>query len=150
QRDIKPPMAVLGLGTATMAGYTRPEQEIWYFEIDRAVLRIASNPKYFTFLTDAIARGAVVKIIMGDGRLQMKKESPPSHFGLILLDAFSSDAIPTHLLTREAFEEVYLPKLAPGGIIGVHISNRHLSLEPLVGNLAQSLGLAAIRRADYP
>lgn len=146
ERGVKPPMAVLGLGTGTMAGYARPGQELWYFEIDPAVIPIARNPRYFTFVTDAEERGADVKILLGDGRLQMAT-APDHHFGLILLDAFSSDAIPTHLITREALQ-LYLKKLAPGGIIAVHISNRHLDLQPMVGNLANELGLAAIRRYD--
>lgn len=141
-----PPMAVLGLGTGTMAGYTRPGQELWYYEIDPAVIPIARNPKYFTYITDAEDRGAIIKIILGDGRLQIKN-APDNHFGLLLLDAFSSDMIPTHLITKEAME-MYLTKMAPGGIIGVHISNRYLDLQPMVGNLAKELGLAAIRRYD--
>src|SRR5262249_39949170 len=144
KRNYTPPLAVLGLGTGTMAGYAKPNQELDYYEIDPAVIKIALNTQYFTFVTDARDRGAVVNIILGDGRLQMAR-ALDQRYGLILLDAFSSDAIPVHLMTREAVQ-MYLQKLRPDGIIAFHISNRYLKLEGVVANLAKDAGLVAMRR----
>ncbi len=135
-------IGVVGLGTGTMAAYSEPGRRITYFEIDRNVVKLASDPKLFTFLSDASAKDKdAVKIVIGDARLSLKQE-PNRSYGLLALDAFNSDAIPVHLLTREAFAE-YLPKLRDDGILLVHISNRYLDLEPVVAATAQSLGLEA-------
>jgi hypothetical protein len=138
---VKPRIAVIGLGAGTLACYARPGQEWVFFEIDPAMERIARDRRFFTFLDDAEARGAVVKVILGDGRLQIARSS--GGFGLIVLDAFSSDSIPLHLLSREALQ-VYFDKVAPGGIVAMHITNIYLRLEPVVATLAQVSGLAAL------
>jgi hypothetical protein len=146
RRDIKPPLAVIGLGVGTMASHAQPGQEIDFYEIDPAMVQIARNPEYFTYVTDAEKRGAKLQIILGDGRLQLGK-APDGHYGLIVVDAFNSDAIPTHLFTREAVQ-LFMRKLAPNGILAFHISNRYLKLAPVLGNIARDLGLQAIRRFD--
>jgi spermidine synthase len=132
-------VAVLGLGAGTTAAYGRPGDRFTFYEIDKAVVRIASNPRYFTYLHDSKAQ---IDIRVGDGRLELAK-APDSSYDLIVLDAFSSDSVPVHLLTREAVQ-VYLRKLRPGGLIAFHISNRYLDLEPVIDGVARSLGLGGL------
>jgi len=127
--------AFVGLGAGVIATYAKPGQSFTFYEIDPEIERIARNPDYFTFLDRCEGNADVV---LGDGRISMEEE-PDQHFDLILLDAFSSDAIPAHLLTREA-TELYLQKLKPDGVLVFHISNKYLNLEPLIGNLAQGAG----------
>lgn len=136
-------IGVLGLGTGALAAYGRPRQELTFHEIDPAVARIAQNPGYFTYLTDSAAK---YQIIIGDGRLTMSR-APDESYGLIVLDAFSSDSIPIHLLTREA-TAVYFSKLAPHGIIAFHISNHFLDLAPVLHRIAGSLGVSMLYRKD--
>src|SRR5205807_1320120 len=107
-------VAVTGLGVGTLASYAEPWQEWTFFEIDPAVEHIARDTQYFTYLQDAQDRGAQVRVVLGDGRLQMERS--PQRYGLIVLDAFSSDSVPVHLLTREALG-MYLSKLEDGGIL---------------------------------
>jgi hypothetical protein len=133
------PVAVIGLGTGSLACHGRPGQAFTFYEIDPAVLRIARNPRYFTFLE---ACPPAIRVVLGDARRSLAT-APAGHYGLIILDAFSSDAIPTHLLTREALR-LYLDKLADSGLLAFHISNRHLDLEPTVGNLAHDARLLAL------
>jgi len=100
---------------------------------------IATNRFYFGYVPEAISRGAVVRIEMGDARIRMdevRKERPSERYDLIVVDAFSSDAIPVHLLTREAFR-LYFEMLNLRGLLVLHLSNRYLSLEPVVANLAE-------------
>ena len=132
-------VAVVGLGAGTTAAYGRPGDTFTFYEINRAVVRIASNPKWFTFLDDSKAD---IRIRIGDGRLEIAK-APDASYDLIVLDAFSSDSVPVHLLTRDAVQ-VYLRKLRPGGLIAFHISNRYLDLEPVIEGIDQSLGLAGL------
>lgn len=132
-------VALVGMGIGTMAAYSRPGDEYTFFEIDPAVVRIAQNRELFTHIPDAQGK---IDIVLGDGRLKIA-EQPDGHFGLIVLDAFSSDAIPAHLLTKEAFE-IYAKKLAPGGIIAIHISNRHLDLRPVLARAAEQQQMFAI------
>jgi SAM-dependent methyltransferase len=132
-------VAVLGLGAGTTAAYGRHGDRFTFYDIDRAVVRIASDPRYFTYLHDSKAH---VDVRIGDGRLEIAK-APDSSFDLIVLDAFSSDSVPVHLLTREAVQ-VYLRKLRPGGLIAFHISNRYLDLEPVIEGVSRSLGLASL------
>jgi len=127
-------VAVVGLGAGSMASYARPHQRWTYFEINPGVIRVAQNTNYFTFLSES--HPAAARMIVGDARLRLR-EAPEKHFDLILIDAFSSDAIPAHLITREALE-LYLSKLAEGGFLVFHISNRCLDLEPVLGDLAGS------------
>lgn len=124
-------VAIVGLGTGTTACYGR-ENERWdFYEIDPLVVRIARTPSLFTYLRDCPPD---ISITLGDARLSLARE-PDDHFDLIILDAFSSDAIPVHLLTREALA-MYLRKLRDGGAIAFHISNRYLDLRPVLLALA--------------
>jgi spermidine synthase len=140
-------IAVTGLGIAALANYIEAGQSLTYYEIDPEVVAIAQNVKLFTYYQDTKSRGADLKVIVGDARLKM--ESAPDHvYDMIILDAFTSDAIPVHLLTKEAMQ-LYLRKLAPDGLLVAHISNRYLALEPVLGNLADALGLVALKQFDY-
>jgi hypothetical protein len=136
-------VGVVGLGTGSLAAYSQPGQEWTFFEIDPSVKRIAENPKLFTFLHDA---EGTIQIDLGDARLRLQKSKQT--FGLLIVDAFGSDAIPMHLLTREAFA-VYLDRLEPTGILAFHVSNRYVDLEPVLANLAADVnppGVAYYRR----
>jgi hypothetical protein len=125
-------VGVVGLGTGAVAYYAKPGQEWTFFEIDPAVVRIASDPIYFRFLSTCEADRC--EVVLGDARRQITRV-PDSTFDLIILDGFCSDAIPVHLLTREAIR-LYIQKLTPNGVLAVHISNDHLDLPPLVARLA--------------
>jgi uncharacterized membrane protein YhaH (DUF805 family)/spermidine synthase len=141
-------IGVVGLGTGTIASYILPGQSLTYFEIDAAVREIADNPKYFTFLSNCREKSRVdPDIRMGDARLTLDHDEFNGKFDLLVIDAFSSDAIPVHLLTKEAME-MYFNKLAPGGMLMVHVSNRHLRLEPVVGGAASALHKVARIRSD--
>lgn len=134
-------VALIGLGSGTLTCYGEPGMEMTIYDIDPAIVRIASNPEYFTYLKDSQASK---NIILGDARLQMERHAKKGEYDLIVVDAFSSDAIPVHLLTKEAVA-MYEDKLAPDGILAIHVSNRHLGLQPVVGGIAHALGLYAIR-----
>ena len=136
-------IGVVGLGTGTVAAYAQPGQTLTYFEIDAAVRRIAQDPECFTYITNC---KVTPEIRMGDARLTMARE-PDGYFDVLLIDAFSSDAIPIHLITRQAVE-LYFQKLAPHGLLLVHLSNRHLRLAPVVAGTAEDLGLVARLRDD--
>jgi hypothetical protein len=136
-------MAVIGLGTGTLAAYARAGDALTFYEIDRLVREIAFDPAYFTYAVDARDRGATLRVELGDARIRLdavRRERPQERYDVILVDAFTSDAIPVHLLTREAIR-LYLEMLAPRGILALHISNRYLRLEPVVANLAEDAGL---------
>lgn len=134
-----PRLAVVGLGTGALAGYGRDGQRMDFYEIDPEIIDIARDPKWFSYLSDCpcdvTTRG-------GDGRLALER-APDGAYNLILLDAFSSDAIPTHLMTREAIR-TYARKLAPGGMIAFHVSNRVFDLDPMVASTAKASGLHAM------
>jgi hypothetical protein len=132
-------VGVIGLGVGSLAAYGMSGQKFTFFEIDPAVERIARTPAYFHFLADCRAHW---RVVLGDARLSLSRETNAS-YGLIVLDAFSGDAIPVHLLTREALR-IYLAKLADGGLIAFHISNNYLDLEPAVGELARDAGLVGL------
>jgi SAM-dependent methyltransferase len=132
-------VAIVGLGAGSLSCYAAYGDQWDFFEIDPAVELIARNPKYFTYYQDCPARK---RVILGDARLSLV-QIPDNKYGLIIFDAFSSDAVPIHLVNREALQ-LYLQKLAPGGILVFHISNRYLDLKPVLGNLAQDAGLAAL------
>jgi len=132
-----PHIGVIGLGAGSMAAYGRAGERWTFFEIDPAVIRVATDPLWFSFLEQSQAKP--VEIIEGDARLRLE-EQPDAAFDLLVLDAFSSDAIPVHLLTREALQ-LYLRKLAPRGWLLAHISNRYLNLEPVFAALAQDAGM---------
>ncbi len=129
---------VVGLGAGTIAAYGRPGDHYTFIEIDQAVVDIARDPDLFTYLSDSPAR---VDTLVGDGRLLLA-EQPDASADLLVLDAFSSDSIPVHLLTEEAMEG-YTRLLKSGGAIAVHISNRSFDLEPVLSSAAQRLGWAA-------
>ncbi len=147
-------IGVIGLGTGTVAAYAQPGQEFTFFEIDPSVVRISdrkiagsANDCYFTYTRDARLRGNIeVNVILGDARQRLVQQ-PSGHFDLLVVDAFSSDAIPIHLLTKEALE-LYFDKLAPEGILLAHVSNRYLKLAPVLGNLARQSGLSARLGSD--
>ncbi len=138
-------VALVGLGVGSLAAYGRPGQDFTYFEIDPEVLYLARDSGYFTFLKDS---KATMHYVLGDARLTLAKQ-PDHSFDLIVLDAFSSDAIPTHLLTQEAIQ-MYERKLAPGGIIAMHISNRYLELAPVVALTCRKANLWAYDQVDAP
>jgi uncharacterized membrane protein YobD (UPF0266 family) len=137
---------VVGMGTATTAVYGQPGDLYRFFEINSNVVRLSKDLGYFTYITDSQAK---CEIVMGDARLSIEREPPDERFDVLVLDAFSSDAIPVHLLTREAFE-IYLRHMNPGGIIAVHISNRHLDLQPVVVGLAKGFDLQMVYRETTP
>jgi hypothetical protein len=139
----KPDIAVTGLGAGTLASYAQKGQKLTFYDIDPAVARIAQDHDYFTYLTDCPADW---KIILGDARLRLA-DAPDNSYGLMFLDAFSSDSVPMHLISREAFE-LYLRKLAKGGFMVVNITNRYLDLEPVIGNIAKSVGMVALAQLD--
>jgi SAM-dependent methyltransferase len=136
-------VGVVGLGSGALSCYAEPGTSWTFFEIDPLVERIARDPGLFTFLQNT--RGQIdVKI--GDGRKEVE-EAVPASFDLIVIDAFSSDAIPVHLLTREALQ-LYFSRLKPGGVIALHISNRFLRLEPVVAAVAGATGLHGLSKLD--
>ena len=139
-----PRVAIVGLGAGATASYAVPGQEWTFYEIDSAVVRIARDPGFFSYVDGC--SNAPINFVLGDGRLRLK-EAPQNYYSLIALDAFSSDAIPLHLLTREAVG-LYLSKLANGGLLTFHISNRHLDLSPVLGSIAGSYGLTALIMRD--
>lgn len=155
------PFATVGLGTGTMAGYGRPFQHVAYYEIDDLIKNMSIRPDgkdpFFKYVKEAGERGANVEIIMGDARLSLENEKKreeeriakgepgpnamrDNYYSAIVLDAFSSDAIPVHLITDEAIA-LYMKKLKPDGVLLVHTSNRHLALIDPVADIAQAQGL---------
>ena len=135
-------VAAVGLGTGSMACHKREGERWTFFEIDPVVVRLASDEKNFRFLSVC---GPVEKIVSGDARITLAASS--DRYDLIALDAFSSDAIPVHLLTREAFAG-YLSRLAPNGVIVVHVSNRHMELASIVSAVGAAEGLVAYAKQD--
>ena len=136
-------IAVIGLGVGTLATYARPGQRWTFFEIDPAIERIARTREYFSFME---ACGDRCHVVLGDARVSLNRV-PEHAYDLLVLDAFSSDSIPMHLMTREALS-LYLSRLAPDGVLVMHISNRHLRLAPVVARLAASQGLVAMQQIE--
>jgi hypothetical protein len=136
-------VGVLGLGVGTLAAYAQPDQDWTFYEIDPLAEKLALDPEYFTFLQDA---AAPVQITLGDARLTLAK-APAAHYDLLFMDAFSSDSIPLHLITREAIA-LYLDKLSDRGLLAINITNRYLELEPILGALAKSLDLATLAQHE--
>lgn len=135
-------IGVIGLGAGSLACYAQPEQLWTFYEIDPAVERVANE--YFSFLRDC--KAGPPKVVLGDARLRLK-EAEPNGFDMIVLDAFSSDVVPVHLLTRQALA-LYLSKLKPDGIMCFHCSSRYLDLKPVIANLARDAGLTCLVRED--
>ena len=139
-------IGVVGLGAGTIAAYGKAGDQIWFYDIDPDVSDVAKT--HFTNLRDCERRGAEVSVVLGDARLSLQHDRVPSKkFDLLVLDAFSSDAIPAHLLTREAIE-VYLRHMKGSGVIAIHVSNRHLNLEGVVLDLSRHFGLVPIQIED--
>ena len=132
-------VALIGLGAGVMVCYQQAHERFTFYEIDPAVLRIAQDRHYFTYLADC---GSPPRVVLGDARLSLR-DAPEHGYGLMVFDAFSGDSIPTHLLTREALT-LYLSKLANDGILAFHISNRYLDLHGVLGSLAEDAGLACL------
>ena len=128
--------AVVGLGAGSLACRAEPDDIVHYYEIDPAIIRIARDPDLFSFLSECRPDAP---IILGDARLTLA-DAPDGTYDLIVVDAFSSDAIPIHLLTREAMA-IYLRKLSPHGMVVLHVSNRHLELASVVVGIAAANGL---------
>jgi len=140
--DAKAHFAMVGLGTGSVSCYARPGQNITFYEIDPAVKHlVADTAEYFSYVTDAKNRRANLDLRMGDARLKLK-DATDQKYTLLLVDAFSSDSIPVHLLTVEAVK-LYLERMTDDGILAMHISNRWLNLEPVVSAIAKQLGLTA-------
>jgi spermidine synthase len=130
-------VGLVGLGVGTLAAYGREGDTFRFYEINDNVVRLARE--HFTFLADSPAE---VNVVMGDARLSLENEAP-QEFDLLVLDAFSGDAIPTHLLTREALQ-VCLRHVRPDGVIALHISNLHFDLRPVTEALAEDAGLHVV------
>lgn len=135
-------VGVVGLGVGTVAAYGRDGQHFTFFEIDPAMVTIAEDPALFTFLSDSAAD---IDTVVADGRLGLAASA--ATYDLLIMDAFSSDAIPAHLLTREAFA-LYAKRLSAGGIIAINVSNRFLDLEPIVARVGDSLGMSVLAQYD--
>jgi len=130
-------MGIIGLGAGILAAYGRPGDRIRFYEINPQVVEVARRD--FTFLQDS---AATIEIVPGDARLSLEHETSEPPLDVLVVDAFSSDAIPVHLLTREAFQ-LYACRMKPAGVLALHVSTRHLDLGPLVAALAGSVGKAA-------
>jgi hypothetical protein len=136
-------IGVIGLGAGTIAAYGQPGDRIRFYEINPAVVPIAQN--VFTYIRESAAQ---ISIVGGDARTELAREAP-QQFDVLVVDAFTGDAIPLHLLTTQALA-LYRRHLAPGGIIAFHISNQHVDLEPVLALLAQSAGMNARRFSSPP
>ena len=149
-------VGVVGLGTGTTAALMQKGDYLRYYEINPQVIRLSDqrlsdSDKFFTYLSDAEKRGASVDVVLGDARVQMERElerGESQQFDVLAVDAFSSDAIPMHLLTREC-TEIYWKHLKPDGILALHISNRHMDLAPVCRALAEEFGHTAVRIHSY-
>ncbi|GMU39844.1 MAG: hypothetical protein AMXMBFR23_07100 [Chloroflexota bacterium] len=141
-------VGVIGLGAGVIASYAQPEEAWVFYEIDPLVTDVAES--YFTYLRDARDRGTTVEVRHGDARLVMERElreGVPGRFDVLVVDAFSGDSVPTHLLTREAFE-VYWQHLEPDGVLVVQVTNRHIDLTPVARGLAAERGHEALLVVD--
>jgi hypothetical protein len=137
-------IGVVGLGVGTIAAYGKAKDHIRFYEINPAVIRIASDQRYFTFLSDC---PATIEIVPGDARLSMQRELDRNErqvFDVLVIDAFSGDAIPIHLLTQEAFEIYFRQLRRPSGILAIHITNAYLDLRPVVVGAAEHFGYKAV------
>ncbi|MDQ3644807.1 MAG: fused MFS/spermidine synthase, partial [Actinomycetota bacterium] len=135
--------AIIGLGTGSIACYSEPGERWTFYEIDPAVERIARDPRLFTYLRDCPGE---FDVVLGDARLRLLRAAD-RRYGLIIADAFSSDAVPVHLITREALA-LYRSKLRERGIVAFNVSNSYLALEPVLGNLADDARMACVARED--
>ena len=138
-------VAVVGLGAGSLACYAQPGQDWTFYEIDPLVERLARDPRYFHYMSNC---GNDPQVVLGDARLTLAA-APDGAYDVLVLDAFSSDTVPMHLLTREAMA-LYLRKLAPGGKLLFHISSRTLDLGPVLSALAADAGIQARMLLDHP
>lgn len=138
-------IGAVGLGAGALACYSQPKQDWSFYEIDPTVVDIAKNPNYFKYLQRC---GKNIQMHVGDARLSLNKE-PNNKFDLLIMDAFSSDSVPTHLLTQEALQ-LYFSKLKPTGILAFHITNRHLSLKKVLADHARLLNYSALIQEFKP
>jgi len=136
-------VAIIGLGTGSIACYSEPGERWTFYEIDPTVERIARDPDLFTYLRDCPGE---LDVVLGDARLSLDRAAD-RRYGMIVADAFSSDTVPIHLLTREALA-LYRSKLRRDGLLAFNVSNRYLTLEPVLGNLARNAGLACVAQED--
>ena len=134
---------IIGLGTGSVACYSKPGERWTFYEIDPTVERIARDPRFFTYLR--VCPGEF-DVILGDARLRLRRAANRG-YGLIMADAFSSDAVPIHLITREALA-LYRSKLREDGILAFNVSNSYVALEPVLGNLAQDARMACVAQED--
>jgi hypothetical protein len=149
----EPPFCVVGLGTGTLAAHARPWQALHIYEIDPVVRGLSlpppGQPMMFTYVADARARGAHVPIIMGDGRLKLREmRDNEKYYHIIVLDAFSSDAIPVHLLTADAVAE-YLTKLVDGGVLIFNTTNRYVDIRGVLAKIAEHHDLESLTYGDH-
>ena len=138
-------VGMLGLGIGTIAAYASEGDYFRAYEINQDVIDLALNPEIFTFWSLLEQRGARGDVILGDARISLENElraGQRQEFDILVLDVFSGDAIPVHLLTVEAFQ-IYKQHMAPHGLLAVHISNRHLDLLPVVQTMAEHFSMAA-------
>lgn len=131
-------VGMVGLGVGTLAAYGRPGDQYRFYEINPDVIRLAHE--HFTYLDDSRAD---VQMVVGDARLSLERETPQD-FDVLVLDAFSSDAVPAHLLTTEAFA-IYQKHLRTAGVLAFHITNRHFDLEPVIRGAAEQSGWQAVK-----
>ena len=136
-------VAIIGLGAGTLACYSEPGDDWTYYEIDPAVIDIARDPNRFTYLS---ACAPEMPIVLGDARLTLA-DAPDAQYDVILVDAFASDTMPVHLMTKEAMA-IYLRKLKPEGIVALHVSSRYMELVSVVAGIAQANGL--VTRTNPP
>jgi hypothetical protein len=134
-------VGIVGLGAGTLAAYKDNWMTMTYFEIDPVVIQVAQDPTYFTFLSSAPGAPDIVE---GDARLSLASQ-PDGRYDLLVLDAFSSDSVPVHLITLEAIKE-QARTVAQDGVIAFHISNRYYDLAPAIGAALDELGLIAVQR----
>jgi len=137
-------VAVVGLGAGALACHGAAGQSFTFYEIDPMVERIARDESLFTFMRDCPPK---IDVIIGDARLSLAN-ARDGHFDIFVLDAFSSDVIPVHLLTRQAIE-LYLRKTSSDGLLLIHISNRYMDLAPVLDRLAKELNLVALIQDDF-
>jgi spermidine synthase len=134
-------VAVLGLGAGVMACYQKEGRVFDFYEIDPAIAEVAEDPKLFRFLSDC---GSPYEIILGDGRLKIQ-DQPSNIYDVLVIDVFSSDSIPIHLLTTEAFE-IYMDKLKNDGLVIMNISNNFMNLQPVLARAAEGVNRIAYRK----
>jgi SAM-dependent methyltransferase len=130
-------VGIIGLGAGTIAAYGAKGDVYRFYDINPGVVAISKRD--FSYLSDS---DATIEIALGDARLSLERE-PPENFDVLAIDAFSSDAIPVHLITKEAMQ-VYLRHMKPDGVIAFHVTNRYLDLVPVVEGIAHDLGLAVL------